>query len=144
MIGVNGMRTMAELEARLLARDAALTPVALADELLDLCEQILCHWLSHKQVVPTEAKVEGFRLLALHRQGCKGEPSFNACRESCRELAYYYNLLHLEPEHPQITSRMAMARAVAMHLCLFVGGKFEVPELGDDCCSSQALRAGAA
>ena len=37
--------------------------------------------------------VESFRLLALHRQGARGVPSFNACRETCREIAYHYNLL---------------------------------------------------
>ncbi len=34
-------------------------------------------------------RVEGFRLLALHRQGARGDPSFNACRETCRELVYH-------------------------------------------------------
>jgi hypothetical protein len=136
------MKTLADMEARLQAMGAhsVSPPAAMADELLEIGEQALCHWLAHGEVVPTEAKVEGFRLLALHRQGCKGEPSFNACRESCRELAYHYNLLHLEPEHPQIAARMAMARAVTLHLCLFVSGKLQVPELGDDCCSSKTLR----
>jgi hypothetical protein len=136
------MNALAEIEARLLAMEPVLaqSPVAMADELLHLGEQILCYWLAGKDASPTEAKVEGFRLLALHRQGCKGDPSFNACRESCRELAYHYNLLQLEPEHPQIGARIAMARAVALHLCLFVGGKLQVPELGADCCSSTTLR----
>ena len=42
---------------------------------------------------PTRARVEGFRLLALHRQGAQGDPSFNACRETCRELVYHHNLV---------------------------------------------------
>ncbi|MBT7757387.1 MAG: hypothetical protein HN732_08680, partial [Rhodospirillaceae bacterium] len=73
----------------------------------------------------------------------KGEPSFNACRESCRELVYHYNLVYLEPDHPKVDTRLAMARAVARHLCLFIDGKLQDRELGDFCCSSQPLRAAA-
>ena len=51
-------------------------------------ERVLERWLEARGETPTAARREGFRLLALHRQGARGDPSFNACRESCRELAY--------------------------------------------------------
>ncbi|MBT3535836.1 MAG: hypothetical protein HN478_18285 [Rhodospirillaceae bacterium] len=139
------MNSLAEIEARLgaMEQDSAPIPTAMADELLELAEQVVCHWLDGMGATPTTAKVEGFRLLALHRQGCKGEPSFNACRESCRELVYHYNLVYLEPDHPKVDTRLAMARAVARHLCLFIDGKLQDRELGDFCCSSQPLRAAA-
>ena len=85
---------------------------------------------------------EGFRLLALHRQGAKGEPSFNACRETCRELVYHYNLITLEPGHAETEKRLEMMRLIAMHLYLFVSGKMQVQGLGEFCCASKPLRTG--
>ena len=89
---------------------------------------------------PTRDRHEGFRLLALHRQGARGEPSFNACRETCRELVYRCNLMRLgasgEGEH-----QARLAVMVARHLGLFVRGKLEESELGEFCCSSRPLRA---
>jgi hypothetical protein len=136
------MKTLGDIEGRLrdMRRDQRQNPLAVVDELLGLGEQIMEHWLQGKGEVPTGETREGFRLLALHRQGCIGDPSFNACRESCRELLYYYNLVQAAPAHSEVKGRIAMARAVALHLCLFVGGKMQDPELGDFCCSSKPLR----
>jgi hypothetical protein len=90
---------------------------------------------------PTRRTREGFRLLALHRQGARGEPAFNACRETCRELVYHYNLITMQPDHPETPQRLRLAAMVALHLYLFVGGKMEVAGLGEFCCSSRPLRA---
>jgi hypothetical protein len=111
-----------------------------AGELVTLGEAILEHWVEARGMTPTADAVEGFRLLALHRQGSRGEPSFNACRESCRELAYHFNLIRLDPAHPNTGHRLRLAAMVARHLALFVGGKMEVSGLGEFCCSSRALR----
>ena len=62
-------------------------------ELLARAEACLESWARARGQIPTQEAVEGFRLLALHRQGARGVPSFNACRETCREIAYHYNLL---------------------------------------------------
>ncbi len=118
-----------------------LAPAAAAAELVALAEQVLEAWIRARGLIPTNADREGFRLLALHRQGAKGDPSFNACRETCRELAYHFNLITGEPDHPQIQSRITLAAMVALHLCLFVGGKMKVEGLGDFCCASRPLRA---
>jgi len=67
--------------------------VAEAEALLRLGEETLEHWIVARDMEPVTDKREGFRLLALHRQGATGDPSFNACRETCRELVYHYNLL---------------------------------------------------
>ena len=80
---------------------------------------------------------------AVLRQGARGEPSFNACRETCRELVYHYNLIALEPEHQDIAKRIMLAAMVAKHLCLFVGGKMAVAEIGEFCCSSRDAQAAA-
>ncbi len=83
---------------------------------------------------------EDFRLLALHRQGATRDPSFNACRETCREIAWHYNLLTMQPEHEETTHRVEMMKMVCNHLLLFISGKMQVAELGEFCCSSKPLR----
>ena len=115
-----------------------------AANLRALGESILVHWLMAHGQDPTTDEHEGFRLLALHRQGAKADVSFNACRETCRELVYHYNLLTLEPADERTAERKQMMYFVAKHLFLFISGKLEVQELGDFCCSSKPLRQGTA
>ncbi|MCH8187926.1 MAG: hypothetical protein IIB66_04350 [Proteobacteria bacterium] len=131
----------AEIEALALAPEG---PEAAAAALLAAGEEVLEGWISARGAEPTEQRQEGFRLLALHRQGAKGDPSFNACRETCRELVYHYNLIRSEPAHGDIETRVRLAAYVARHLCYFIGGKLEETGLGEFCCSSKPLRAGAA
>ncbi len=132
----------ARCEAMLVASDAALSAAAVqrADELLALGEAVLEIWLAARGGVPTTETVEGFRLLALHRQGARGEPSFNACRESCRELVYHHNLVRLDPAHAEVARRLRLGAMVARHLVLFIGGKLEVAGLGEFCCAARPLR----
>lgn len=137
------MKDLTVIEARIgelaEAADAALA----AAEILALGEDILEHWVAARGETPTPEKREGFRLLALHRQGARGEPSFNACRETCRELVYHHNLITMEPDHPDVGRRLVMTTLVATHLLLFVAGKMEVAGLGEFCCSSKPLHAAA-
>jgi hypothetical protein len=116
------------------------SPDVLAHELLSVGEDVLEHWLAASGLEPTQEQREGFRLLALHRQGTAGEPSFNACRETCRELVYHYNLLTMDPQHEDTPHRLRMMALVANHLRLFVVGKMQVAGLGDFCCSSRPVR----
>ena len=111
-----------------------------ANALVDLAEAVLENWVTARDMIPTQDTREGFRLLALHRQGAKGEPSFNACRETCREVAYHYNLVMMETGHPDIRKRLELMEMLVRHLFLFVGGKMEESQLGDFCCSSRPLR----
>ena len=124
------------------APDATLAASAaeFADELLALGATTLSAWLVAHGATPTSKAVEGFRLLALQRQGARGEPSFNACRETCRELVYHRNLVCLDPAHPDTARRVRLAAMVARHLALFIGGKLEEAGLGEFCCSSRPLR----
>lgn len=115
-------------------------PVAGPAELLAASERCLENWVEGRGEVPTAARREGFRLLALHAQGAKGEPSFNACRETCREIAYHYNLLNRAEAVAGRDRTRLMMGLVAKHLMLFVRGKMEVAGLGEFCCSSRALR----
>ena len=110
------------------------------EDLLRQAEAVLEEWVKARGQVPTDETSEGFRLLALHRQGARGVPSFNACRETCREIAYHVNLMRMEADHPQAARRIQMLEMLVEHLKLFVRGKLEVEGLGEFCCSSRALR----
>ena len=108
------------------------------EDLLAQAEGVLEEWLRARGEAPGGETVEGFRLLALHRQGARGVPSFNACRETCREIAYHYNLLAEEGgKREYLETMMAM---LVEHLKLFVRGKLEVEGLGDFCCAWRPLR----
>jgi hypothetical protein len=136
------MRSLAEIDSRLEALIAQPPAPADAEEMLALGEDVLKHWVVAQGKEPTKEVREGFRLLALHRQGADKEPSFNACRETCRELVYHYNLLTLKSDPPPPSQQAAMMAWVARHLLLFVVGKMETEKLGDFCCASRPLRAG--
>ena len=113
---------------------------AAARWLLGLAEEVLEAWVTARGAVPTQEEREGFRLLGLHRQGAQDLPSFNACRETCREICYHYNLLALPAPHEQAARRLEMMALLVRHLALFVGGKLEVEKLGEFCCASTPLR----
>jgi hypothetical protein len=134
-----GQTPMDRLDQIIAMPDASLATQAmqLADDLLVIGERALESWVEARGETPTQAKSEGFRLLALHRQGARGDPSFNACRETCREIAYHFNLLQ---EHPEEASPRRMMVLLVKHLALFVRGKLEVEGLGEFCCSSRPLR----
>jgi hypothetical protein len=110
------------------------------EELLAIAEEVLEHWITARGAQPTAEQREGFRLLALHRQGAQGEPSFNACRETCREIAYHCNLLRVEPASAALARRHHMMMLLVKHLALFVSGKLQAAGLGEFCCSSRPLR----
>ena len=138
------MRPLADIEAGIDYRERnPAEPAEAAGELLAFGEEILEHWLDAHDKAPTGGKKEGFRLLALHRQAAQGDPSFNACRETCRELAYHYNLITLDLRHAETGRRLAMMVMVVRHLYLFVTGKMQTAELGEFCCASRPLRANA-
>lgn len=131
---------MAEIVELLEAPDDAAAPVERARIYLSAGEAVLAHWLIAHDREPTNGAVEGFRLLALHRQGAKGDPSFNACRETCRELVYHHNLILAAPDSAEAASRVVMMRFVLNHLYLFISGKLEEAGLGEFCCSARPLR----
>ena len=134
------MRPLADIEARLDALESAGAGAADAGELLALSEEVLEHWVSARGEAPTGEEREGFRLLALHRQGTRDLPSFNACRETCRELVYHHNLLGQDTDPAAAARHARMMVLLARHLHLFVAGKMQVAQLGEFCCSSRPLR----
>jgi len=119
---------------------ASADPRAAARGLVELAEEVLEQWVVARGDQPTAETTEGFRLLALQRQGARGVPSFNACRESCREIAYHYNLLSGEADSALASRRQRMMALLTRHLLLFVSGKMQVEGLGEFCCASRPLR----
>lgn len=133
-------KSLAAIEAELERFEPQPGAGAAAQALLVMSEQILEHWIAGRGETPTEERREGFRLLALHKQGTHGSPSFNACRETCREIAYHYNLIQAEPDSGLAAQRQRMMALLAKHLLLFVSGKMQVEGLGEFCCASRPLR----
>ena len=131
------------LEAAILEVTAGPDPCRAATTLLRISEEVLEHWISARGDAPTADKREGYRLLALHRQGTKGDPSFNACRETCREIVYHYNLVTMQPGVAANADRVEMMKMISNHLLLFISGKLQVAELGEFCCSSRPIRSAA-
>lgn len=134
------MRTFEAIERELEAMPGALPAPEAAARLLAVAEEILEAWVLARGGVPTTATREGFRLLALHRQGAQDVPSFNACRETCREAVYHFNLVTRDPDPALDARRVSMMAMVVRHLAFFVGGKLQVEGLGDFCCASRPLR----
>jgi hypothetical protein len=114
-----------------------------ARRFLGLAEEALECWIAARGETPTAEAREGFRLLALHHQGAQGVPSFNACRETCREIAYHYNLI-TSAASGHAARDVAMMGMLARHLVLFVGGKMQLDGLGEFCCASKPIRQDAA
>ncbi len=135
------MKSLADIGQSLRSAIDGKSPSSSAEDLLQLGEETLEHWALAREMEPTRDQREGFRLLALHRQGATDEPSFNACRETCRELVYHYNLVTMQPDHEDQAQRLKMMALVANHLYLFVTGRMETRQLGDFCCSSRPLHA---
>ena len=133
------MKSLADI-GRLLDAPEGDTAAQKAQLLLALGEGVLEHWIEARDQTPTDTKREGFRVLALHRQGAKGEPSFNACRETCREIAWHYNLITMRNDDTATTDRLTMMKMISSHLYLFVSGKLQVAGLGEFCCSSRPIR----
>lgn len=134
------MRSIEAIERSLDALPGSLDSLEAAARLLALAEEVLENWVVARGDQPTCEQREGFRLLALHRQGAQDVPSFNACRETCREVAYHYNLVMLDPDPAFDADRLRMLTMLVRHLALFVGGKLQVEGLGDFCCASRPLR----
>lgn len=118
----------------------AVDAASAAARLLGLAERVLECWIEARGDASTAGTREGFRLLALHRQGAQDAQSFNACRETCREIVYHYNLLTEEPADVRGVQRQRMMAMLVGHLALFVGGKMQVEALGEFCCASRPLR----
>jgi len=120
--------------------ELARSPAETKSMLLDAGESALVRWVGAHGSEPTQDRVEGFRLLALHRQAALRDPTFNACRETCRELVYQCNAAEAQADAGERVRHFRLAAAVATHLFLFIDGKLENEKLGEFCCSSRPLR----
>jgi hypothetical protein len=113
---------------------------AIVHDLVAFAEDRVSAWLLSRGKTPGDAEVEGFRLLGLHRQAAQGDASFNACRETCRELIYQTNMVKAAADDAEAARHVRLAIMVARHLALFINGKLEVAGLGEFCCSAKGIR----
>ena len=137
------MRTIADIECWIedwTLDGCAASGAAAPFELVAAAEDVLENWLIAHDKVPTREKHEGSRLLALHRQAAKGDPAFNACRETCREAAYRFNLAATDLPAPEWRTNLATLRRVVQHLVYFAGGKLRNSQLGEFCCAAKPMR----
>jgi hypothetical protein len=139
---IDGVLDRLDAVAADVASNGSIDAKAASAELLDLSEFVLERWVEARDMTPTRDKSEGFRLLALHRQGAKGEPSFNACRETCREIVYQHNVVAAAGQPERALVALGLQVMVLRHLALFIAGKLQVAGLGEFCCASKPLRAG--
>ena len=137
------MRSLEAIERELDIEPPPAAQGAAREWLLGLAEETLEAWVRARGESPTAERREGFRLLALHHQGARGNPSFNACRETCREIAYHYNVLDSDVAPAERNKAVEMMTLLVRHLVLFVGGKLQVEGLGEFCCASRPIRTAA-
>jgi len=130
------LEVMEGLAQEVLIREAK----QLAAEQLSMAERVLKTWIIAHDGAPGDRPKEGFLLLALHRQGAKGDPSFNACRETCREVVFHYNLVASAQSNKELVNALRLMVMVVRHLAYFVSGKLNVAGLGEFCCASKSLR----
>ncbi|MGC8476103.1 MAG: hypothetical protein ACP5NP_07095 [Acetobacteraceae bacterium] len=111
------------------------------ESLLSAAEEAVTAWLAAHGAAPEPGEVEGYRLLALHRQAARIAPNFLACRETCRELIYQINCAAAASDPAEHTRRLRLADMAGTHLSLFVAGSLETAGLGTFCCAARPLHA---
>lgn len=138
--GIGGVLTRLGEIAALPRQASRAGAMAVAAEQLGLAEAILEVWVVAHGQEPTNGRKEGFRLLALHAQGARGDPTFNACRETCREIVFRHNVVLGNVTEEERDYSLRLMIMVVRHLAHFVSGKLEVAGLGEFCCASRPLR----
>ena len=127
--------------ARSLTRRCGRRRWSAPDELLALGEAILETWLAaHGEIADDRARRKAFACWRCTARARAATPSFNACRETCRELVYHHNLVRLDPAHPISRAACGSVQWWRGTWLLFIGGKLEVAGLGEFCCAARPLR----
>lgn len=111
---------LAGLEARL-ARGESLPLAATVDAAIGLVRALLVAWMQAggKPVPAVDAG-----LLEVFRAFVRGDPSWNAIRDNCRELVYYRNCINMGREDalPPAAEKMAVRTARHVHLYMKTRG----------------------
>jgi hypothetical protein len=114
-------RAFAEADTRLTALEASIgrgerAPLSLTvDEAIRLTTALIAAYLveeGKKEVPPASDLLEMLKVLV------KGEPSWHAIRDNCRELVYYRNCINMERQDalPPVPERMAVRTARHVYL----------------------------
>ncbi|MBI4195186.1 MAG: hypothetical protein HY526_08915 [Betaproteobacteria bacterium] len=106
---------LAALEARI-ARGEALPLAPTVDAAIGLIRQLLIAYIDEegKKRVP-EA---GAEILDVFKAFVRGDPTWNAMRDNCRELVYYRNCINMGREDalPRLPDKMAVRTARHVYL----------------------------
>jgi hypothetical protein len=117
-------RAFAQADARLrsleqrIDRGETLPLADTVDDSIALVRDLITAYVAEKGIKgipePTADLLEVFKLLV------KGEPSWHAIRDNCRELVYYRNCINMErPDAlPQVPEKMAVR--TARHVYLYI------------------------
>lgn len=105
---------LASLEARL-ARGEVLPLAPTVDAAIELVRALLVAWME-EDGKPAPDTNTGF--LDVFRAFVKGDPSWNAIRDNCRELVYYRNCINMGREDalPRVAEKMAVRTARHVYL----------------------------
>jgi hypothetical protein len=97
------------LEARL-ARGEALSLASTVEAAIGSIRALLVAWME-EDGKPTPG--ENIEFLEVFRAFVRGDPSWNAIRDNCRELVYYRNCINMGREDalPPVAERMAVRTA---------------------------------
>ncbi|MGW8183729.1 MAG: hypothetical protein ACWGMT_07210 [Burkholderiales bacterium] len=114
-------RAFAEADTRLTALEESIgrgepAPLSLTvDEAIRLTTALIAAYLveeGKKEVLPASDLLEMLKVLV------KGEPSWHAIRDNCRELVYYRNCINMERQDalPPVPEKMAVRTARHVYL----------------------------
>ena len=107
---------IASLERRIAAGDA-LPLAATVEQAIALVRQLLAACIA-VQGKPPPAMSED--ILAVFKLLVKGEPSWTAIRDNCRELVYYRNCINMGRQDALPAAPATMAVRTARHVYLYV------------------------
>ncbi len=108
---------LAVLERRIAAGDA-LPLVATIEQTIVLMQRLLIAYIAAEGGKPVpDVSVD---ILDVFKVLVKGEPSWTAIRDNCRELVYYRNCINMEREDALPAAPGKMAVRTARHVYLYI------------------------
>ncbi len=113
--GVND--ALADLEQKITA-GSTLPLSATVDHALDLVARLLVACIADEG--QKQIPAAGADILDLFKVLVKGEPSWNAIRDNCRELVYYRNCINMGREDALPAAAEKMAVRTARHVYLYM------------------------
>jgi hypothetical protein len=106
-------------------------PAPIANELVELSEEIFEHWLIARGEAAAADTPQEARLLALHAAAVHGEPGFTELARACTEVVRLRDLVTAEPDHPETTERLLVAAAAVGDIYSAITGRMAAGASGN-------------